>query len=85
MSTSELLSRLREAGIRLSVKDGQLNVSAPKGALNEELRRSLRDRKAELIELLADADSALYDAKHAGRAQHRFHRAEDRKVLAQGR
>ncbi|MDP6151119.1 MAG: condensation domain-containing protein, partial [Gammaproteobacteria bacterium] len=58
MSTSELLSRLREAGVRLSVRDGQLNVSAPKGALNEELRRSLRDRKAELIELLADADSA---------------------------
>ena len=35
--------------------------------------------------MLADADVALYDAKHAGRAQHRFHRAEDTKVLAQGR
>ncbi|MDQ3919587.1 MAG: hypothetical protein M3348_14045 [Acidobacteriota bacterium] len=54
MTAEELLRDLKGAGVIL--KPGgdvdRLRVNAPAGALTPERRRALRDRKAELLELL---------------------------------
>ena len=58
MSTTELLQRLKEARIKLSVKDGKLSVNAPKGALTPELRDRLKASRDELIDLLSAGGAA---------------------------
>jgi amino acid adenylation domain-containing protein len=49
MTVAELLAATRAAGIRLRAERGRLLYDAPAGALTEELRRALRERKAELL------------------------------------
>src|ERR1700754_263947 len=48
----ELLDRLANEGVRLSVEAGQLNCYAPKGALAPALREGIREHQAEIIALL---------------------------------
>ena len=56
MNTGEFLTRLRELNVRLQVRDGELKISAPKGALTAELRDELLARKADLLALLSAAE-----------------------------
>jgi hypothetical protein len=49
----ELIARLKERGIRIAARDGELELDAPKGALDDELRAELVRRKPELLRLLA--------------------------------
>jgi len=58
LSTTELLERLRDARIKLAVKDGKLSINAPKGALTPELRDLLKASRDELIELLTASATA---------------------------
>ena len=45
----DLLARLEELGVRISANDGRLNLDAPKGALDADLRRELQDNKAAIL------------------------------------
>jgi amino acid adenylation domain-containing protein/non-ribosomal peptide synthase protein (TIGR01720 family) len=54
----ELVTGLRQRGVRLWLEQDQLRCSAPKGVLTEELRASLSARKAELIDFLREARAA---------------------------
>ena len=57
-STSEFLSHVRSLGIRISLDQGQLQISAPKNLLTEELRREFKVRKAELVAFLDSSRQA---------------------------
>ena len=53
MDTAEaLMRRLRALDIRLRAEQGQLRVSAPRGALTSELETALRAHKAQLLSLV---------------------------------
>ena len=56
--TAELLSSLRERGVRLSVENGRLICDAPPGVVDDELRAELTARKAELVTLIAESEQA---------------------------
>ena len=58
MSIDELLGRLRSLDVRLSLDGDRLNVSAPKGALTDELRAELSRRKEEIKAWLREARAA---------------------------
>ena len=58
MTTSEFLSDLRHKGIRLWAEGDKLRFSAPKGALTEEIRAELVERKAELLSFLNQITTA---------------------------
>lgn len=49
---SELLSRLQSLGIRISLKEEQLHLDAPKSALTEALRKEISTHKQELLQYL---------------------------------
>ncbi|HLO95145.1 MAG TPA: condensation domain-containing protein, partial [Burkholderiaceae bacterium] len=51
-SMENLLQRLRQRGVQLQAEGAQLRVSAPKGALDEELRAALSAGKSEILRLL---------------------------------
>jgi len=53
MTLPELLSELEKRCVKLSVNDGKLNFSAPKNAVDPELRSALKYHKSELLELFA--------------------------------
>ena len=72
MTALELLARLRDKGIRIAACDGELELDAPKGALDAELRTELVKRKPELLQLLswsrrAASDVALEPVPREGR------------------
>ncbi|MBG87161.1 MAG: polyketide synthase [Verrucomicrobiales bacterium] len=52
---TELLNRLRELNIRLSLNGEELKCNAPKGALTPELTSEIKSRKPAIIELLKGA------------------------------
>ena len=55
--TGELvLQQLRERDIRLTASGDRVVVDAPRGVLTEQLRDTLRDRKAELLAILTAPD-----------------------------
>jgi amino acid adenylation domain-containing protein len=60
MSALELIARLREAGIRVSVNEGKIRVKAAKGALTDELRAEIGRYKQEILSLLSN------DLQHSG-------------------
>ena len=66
MSALDLIARLREAGIRLSVQDGKIRLKAGKGVLTDELKQEIAAHKQEIIALLgqdtADNTSPLTPA-----------------------
>lgn len=53
MTAQALLHDLTAHGVILSAMDGQLDIDAPGEALTDELLATLRENKAELLELLA--------------------------------
>ena len=55
MDTGQLLSTLGARDVRLWVEDGRLKVSAPQGALTDELKSELVNRKADLLAYLEKA------------------------------
>ena len=57
-STTELLAKLREAGIRIWVEGAELKLKAPKGSLTSELRERLVASKQDLISLLRPAGAS---------------------------
>jgi amino acid adenylation domain-containing protein len=57
-SINDLLSRLRSLDVRLTLDGDRLNVSAPKGALTEDLRAELSSRKEQIKALLREARAA---------------------------
>ncbi len=58
MSVHRLLGRLYELGAEISLEHGEVRVSAPRGALPDDLWRDLKARKGELRELLEDLHAA---------------------------
>src|SRR5438270_1085901 len=52
MSCAELLLELRNLGARVWLEDDRLRVAAPQGALTNEIRRELKDRRSELLDWL---------------------------------
>lgn len=58
MSASTVLTRLKEAGVKIAVSEGQLKLKGPKSALNDDVLSELRAIKAELIRLLSAAEPA---------------------------
>ncbi len=59
MRVVDLMSRLRRANIDLWVDGDRLRYSAPQGALAPDLRAALVEHKAEVMEFLARASTAL--------------------------
>ena len=57
-----LIRRLRDDGVKLSAVDGQLRVSAPKGALDDATVQALRDQKADILAWLSVLDAAREQA-----------------------
>lgn len=61
MTVGELIRALQKVGARLSAQGDQLRVEAPRGALEPGLQAAIRERKAELLELLR-AGPSIRDA-----------------------
>jgi hypothetical protein len=55
MTVAELLKSLDGLGVVLTVDDGVLRYEAPVGALSDELRVAVRERKSEIIAYLSSA------------------------------
>jgi non-ribosomal peptide synthetase component F len=58
MKTRDLIIELRKQGVKLSIRDGELRISAPKGVMTPEMRERLSANKEALLELLSAADGA---------------------------
>jgi|SRR5215510_10338269 len=56
MTASQILSNLRVRDIVVTLNGDRLKINAPAGALTDEDRDQLRERKAELLELLASPE-----------------------------
>ncbi|MBA3771535.1 MAG: amino acid adenylation domain-containing protein [Ramlibacter sp.] len=57
-AAQELVARVRHLGIHLSVEGEELRLRAPKGSLNDELRRLISQRKSDIIELLRQGQTS---------------------------
>lgn len=55
MSMFDLLANLHQKNIRVTAENGQLKLDAPKGALNEDLLRQLREQKNDILAYLESA------------------------------
>jgi pyochelin synthetase len=55
-----LLGTLAELNVKLEVRDGELHVNAPAGALTAELRRAIGQQKNTLIEMLQSASDLSF-------------------------
>ena len=53
MNLVDLLTLCRERNVQLRLNEGKLKVVAPVGALTDELRQLLKDRKDALVEALS--------------------------------
>jgi hypothetical protein len=56
LRVSEFLRQLRESGIDLRAQGDRLICTATKGALTSELSRTIRERKAEILRFLEQAE-----------------------------
>ena len=52
MAIFEFLSLLNNLDIKIWIEDGQLRFRAPKGAMTDELKQQIKERKAEIIAFL---------------------------------
>ena len=57
-SIAALLDRLRECDIRIVLNQGRLSVNAPKGVLDDDLRATIVERRAEIIAALESSGIA---------------------------
>lgn len=64
MNTTTLLKECEARNITLRVVNDRLHYRAPKGALNNELKKRLKDFKPELIKTLSAELPANYYDKH---------------------
>jgi hypothetical protein len=55
----ELFDELHHAGVRFKVIGGELQVTAPRGVLTDELRQEIVANKAQLVELVGGATDLL--------------------------
>jgi TubC N-terminal docking domain len=55
MSAAAVLTRLKAAGVSITVADGQLKVKGPKTVLSDDVLNELRAHKPALLQLLAKA------------------------------
>jgi amino acid adenylation domain-containing protein len=62
MRLVDLIERLQALQIQLRADGGTLRVSAPRGALDAELRHQLAQRKGEILALLEEAEAAARPA-----------------------
>jgi hypothetical protein len=58
LSDSQFLDLLAQRSIQISLRDGRLHVSAPRGAVDPQLREELARRKPDLLKALQAADAA---------------------------
>ena len=58
MAIFEFLSLLNNLQIKVWIEDGQLRFRAPKGAMTEGLKQQIKERKAEIIAFLQEAQTA---------------------------
>jgi amino acid adenylation domain-containing protein/non-ribosomal peptide synthase protein (TIGR01720 family) len=56
-TTVEFLHHLKSLDIKIWIKDNQLHLSAPEGALTKVLRAELAERKAEILSFLQNANA----------------------------
>ena len=66
MNTTDILKKCGVRNITLKVVDDQLYYRAPKGALNDKLKKQLRDYKPQLIKTLSAELSPDYYDRHIG-------------------
>lgn len=60
MMVGELLAEVNRRGAQLWAEGDQIRIRAPKGAISEELRQALTERKQEVLELLREQDRQAY-------------------------
>src|SRR5260370_172635 len=67
MTAHDLLSELREKGVEVKTSgDDRLVIDAPKGTINEDLRKALAAHKKDLIQILkAEETSKVSEAQAA--------------------
>ena len=58
MSVIDLITELKSQDIRLWLEDGQLRFSAPKGAMTDDVRLTLKSHKQEIIQFLNASQQA---------------------------
>jgi thioesterase domain-containing protein len=63
VTVPELLAELRRIDARVVLEGDRLKLSAPAGALTEEHRRQLAERKAEIVEFLRSAEKLAQQQK----------------------
>lgn len=63
MSTAEFLSHVRSMGVNLWVDGDDLRYSAPKGAMTQDLRAELAERKVEILGFLRETHAGGGSAK----------------------
>ncbi len=59
MTTLEFVSYLNSLGIKLSLEGNQLSYRAPKGVINQDLKKELLGRKTEIVAFLEEAKNAI--------------------------
>ena len=59
MTTIQLLQKLRGRGVTIDVVGNRLRLEAPKGAITDELRTALTQRKKEVLDLLKPYDDEI--------------------------
>ena len=59
MTTLEFVSYLNSLGIKLSLEGNQLSYRAPKGVMNQDLKKELLGRKTAIIAFLEEAKNAI--------------------------
>ena len=62
MTAQVLLHDLTAQGVILSADGDRLDIDAPDSELTDDLLATLRARKAELLDLLADENQELHDS-----------------------
>jgi len=69
METLQLLLKAKGLGIKFSVRDSQLVVEAPKGAITEDMRNAIRENKPEIIKWTSanDAKKELSECASIGK------------------
>lgn len=65
MTLAQLVHTLRQKGVTLSSDGVKLKCTAPSGVLDEELSRSIREHKAELIALVTDLSTDMVTLPHS--------------------
>jgi amino acid adenylation domain-containing protein/thioester reductase-like protein/non-ribosomal peptide synthase protein (TIGR01720 family) len=58
MAIFEFLSFLNSLDIKIWLEDGQLRFRAPKGAMTDDIKQQIKERKAEIIAFLQEAQTA---------------------------